>query len=80
MQTTQSAAPNSWRSINALADRLNEGAKHPTFTTHSLRHYVRNADRNGLDRAVKRLGRKILIHEARFLAWLDGRENTGARE
>lgn len=65
--------PSQWRSIPALAERLNAGAKRPTFTEYSLRHYIRNAQRNGLAPAVKRVGRKILVNEAEFLAWLDSR-------
>jgi hypothetical protein len=57
-----------------LAERLNAGAKHPTFTEYSLRHYIRNAHRNGLAPAVKRLGRKILVDEGAFIAWLNSRE------
>lgn len=63
-----------WRSIGALAERLNAGAKRPTFTEYSLRHYIRNAHRNGLAPAVKRLGRKILVNEDAFIAWLNSRE------
>jgi len=62
---------NSWRSINALAERLNAGARHPTFTAASIRHYVRNADRNGLAPHVRRLGRKVIVNEAGFRSWLD---------
>ncbi|ADC61839.1 hypothetical protein [Allochromatium vinosum] len=69
-----STAPSQWRSIGALAERLNAGAKRPTFTEYSLRHYIRNAHRNGLAPAVKRLGRKILVNEDAFIAWLNSRE------
>ena len=65
--------PSQWRSINALAARLNDGADPPTFTTHSIRHYVRHADRNGLSHAVMRLGRKVLIDEGAFREWLESR-------
>lgn len=60
-----------WRSIPALAERINDGASRPTLTTHALRHYVRNADSNGLAPHVRRLGRKILINESGFLDWLN---------
>ena len=61
---------NQWRSIAALVERLNEGAKHPTITEHGVRHYVRNADRNGLAPHVRRLGRKILLNETGFYKWI----------
>ena len=62
-----------WRSIEALAERLNAGAEHPTLTSHAIRHYVRNADSNGLAPHVRRLGRKILVSEPGFLDWLENR-------
>ena len=64
--------PSPWRSIEALAERLNSGAKHPTLTGHAIRHHVRNADQNGLAPHVRRLGRKILTNEPGFLNWLEG--------
>lgn len=63
--------PSDWRAIPALCERLNQGAAAPTFTPHAMRHYVRHADHNGLAPAVRRIGRKILVSEAGFLAWLD---------
>lgn len=65
--------PSQWRSIPALAERLNAGASKPTFTEYSLRHYIRNAQRNGLASAVMRKGRKILVNEAAFIEWLGTR-------
>lgn len=66
------ASTSTWRSIPALAERINTGASHPTLTTHALRHYVRNADSNGLAPHIRRLGRKILVDEQGFLEWLEG--------
>lgn len=62
--------PSPWRSIPALAERINAGATTPTLSAHALRHYVRNAHRNGLAPHVRRLGRKILVNEQGFLDWL----------
>jgi hypothetical protein len=59
-----------WRSIPALAERLNAGARLETFSAHALRHLVRNAARNGLAPFVRRIGRKILIDEVGFMVWL----------
>jgi hypothetical protein len=69
----QPATPSHWRSVEALAERINAGASHPTMTPHALRHYIRNADSNGLAPHVRRLGRKILVNEKGFLAWLSQR-------
>lgn len=62
--------PSPWRSIPALAERINAGAGATTLSAHALRHYVRNAHRNGLAPHVRRLGRKILVNEQGFLDWL----------
>ncbi len=69
---------NDFRSVTALAEALNAGLKHPTFSTHALRHYVRHADKNGLAPAVRRIGRKILISESGFLSWLNGQPRAAA--
>lgn len=69
----QAATPNPWRSVEALAERINAGASHPTMTPHAIRHYIRNADSNGLAPHVRRLGRKILVNESGFLDWLQSR-------
>jgi hypothetical protein len=60
-----------WRAIPALVERLNDGAECPSFTDHAIRHYVRHADENGLAPHVRRLGRKILLSESGFHAWLN---------
>ena len=73
-------AVNAWRSIPALAERLNQGAEHPTLTANALRHYVRTADQNGLRPHVRRLGRKVLIHEMGFIQWLDGQGREGTEQ
>lgn len=71
-----SPSPNDYRAIVPLTERLNAGATRPTFTTHAIRHYVRNCGTNGLAPYVRRIGRKILVSESGFLAWLDSK---GAR-
>jgi hypothetical protein len=63
--------PSPWRSIPALAERINAGAEHPTLTAHAIRHYVRRAAENGLQPHVRRLGRKLLVNEAGFIDWLE---------
>ncbi|MEA3638732.1 MAG: hypothetical protein VBE63_02170 [Lamprobacter sp.] len=70
--------PSPWRSISALAARLNAAdPQHPTLTAHAIRHYVRRADQNGLQPHVRRLGRKLLVNEAGFIDWL---ENQGVQQ
>lgn len=61
-----------WRSVEALTERLNAGARKPTFTGHAIRHYCRMAETNGLAPHIRRIGRKILISESGFVEWLNG--------
>ena len=46
---------------------------HPWPTANGLRYYIKHRHTNGLDKhgAVLRMGRRILIDEARFFAWID---------
>ncbi len=44
--------------------------KYPAFTPSSLRWLLFNRATNGLDAAVVQLGRRVLIDEAAFVAWL----------
>ncbi len=60
--------------------------KHPAFSQGGLRHLIffaraRRTSRgevagNGLDAALVRVGRRILIDEARFFAWLDAQQEN----
>ena len=59
-----------WRSVPALADALNAGSKHPTFTIASLRNYLAKRDENGLDQYVRTVGRKVLVSEPGFQLWI----------
>lgn len=53
------------RTIRQLAER------NPAFTEGALRWHVFQAKQNGLDRAIVRVGRKVLIDEVEFSRWLD---------
>ena len=44
--------------------------KYPAFTEASLRWLLFNRESNGLAAAVVQLGRRVLIDEAAFIAWL----------
>jgi hypothetical protein len=42
-----------------------------------LRHLIFHAKRNGFDHVVRRVGRRVLLDEAAFFAWV---EKTGAKK
>lgn len=45
----------------------------PAFSEAGLRWLVFHAERNGLDRALVRVGRKLLVDVDRFGDWLEAR-------
>lgn len=44
-----------------------------------LRHLIFNADQNGFERAIRRVGRRVLIDEAEFFAWVDEQHTSAAK-
>lgn len=53
-------------------------ARHQAFSEASLRYHIFNEKKNGIDKAIKRVGRKILINEQRFFDWLEGQTGSAA--
>lgn len=54
--------------------------KHPAFPVGTLRHQIFYAETNGLKNsgAIVRNGRRVLIREDRYFAWLES-QNAGAQ-
>lgn len=52
--------------------------KYPAFTPQSLRWMLFNREQNGLNRCVVRIGRRVLIDEAEFVAWLKSQREARA--
>jgi hypothetical protein len=46
-------------------------AEHPWPSLGGLRHLIFHASANGFDSAILRVGRRVLIDEAAFFAWMD---------
>jgi hypothetical protein len=55
--------------------------KEPAFTENSLRAFIFNSQKNGLDKfkAVSRVGRKVLIDHANFQAWIEAQNQGGVK-
>lgn len=53
-------------------------ARHPAFSESSLRYHIFHEEANGLAKAIRRVGRKILINENLFLNWLESQAKGGA--
>ncbi|MBF0371705.1 MAG: hypothetical protein HQL52_19895 [Magnetococcales bacterium] len=45
---------------------------HPWPTIGGLRHLVFNAEKNGFDEVICRVGGRVLIDEGRFFQWAKG--------
>jgi hypothetical protein len=45
--------------------------KHPAFSEASLRYHIFHENTNGLGKAIRRVGRKILLNESQFIEWLE---------
>jgi len=55
--------------------------KHNAFTKGGIRALVFNEHQNGLAKsgAIVRIGRKVLIDEAKFFAWVEAQNQGGAK-
>ena len=53
--------------------------KHPAFPVGGLRHRIFHEQQNGLAASgtIVRNGRRVLIHEQRFFAWLENQNRSG---
>lgn len=54
--------------------------KHPAFARGGLRALIFNENQNGLTQsgAIVRIGRKVLIDESKFFAWIAAQNQRGA--
>ncbi|HRT22268.1 MAG TPA: hypothetical protein P5318_19325 [Candidatus Hydrogenedentes bacterium] len=50
---------------------------HPWPPQGGLRHLVFHARENGFDAVIRRAGRRILIDESEFFAWIDRQNKDG---
>ena len=50
---------------------LEWNSHHPWPPVGGLRHLIFNAHENGFDQVVRRVGRRVLIDETAFFAWVE---------
>ena len=55
--------------------------RHPAFTVGGMRHQIFHEETNGLKHsgAIVRNGRKVLVNEEKFFAWLEAANQGGAK-
>lgn len=46
-------------------------AKYPAFTENAIRWAIFNKDRNGFNTVIRKVGKKVLIDEQAFVAWIE---------
>ena len=63
--------------LNTVSQHI---AKYPAFTVGGLRSLIFNENSNGLKSsgAIVRIGRKVLIDEAKFFAWVESQNKVSA--
>ncbi|MGZ8174711.1 MAG: hypothetical protein ACXW01_04320 [Methylobacter sp.] len=62
--------------VNQLA------AKHQALTVGGVRALIFNEHKNGLAKsgAILRIGRKVIVSEERFLAWIESQNKKGVAQ
>jgi hypothetical protein len=45
--------------------------RYPAFSESSLRYHIFHEKTNGLNRAIRRVGRKVIISEPDFIEWIE---------
>ena len=61
------------------ASREASGGQQPAITEGGLRWLIFRADQNGLDEAIVRVGRRVLIDVEAFNRWLERGRGAAAR-
>ncbi|OAI07055.1 hypothetical protein A1353_08370 [Methylomonas methanica] len=66
-------------SIFSTVDQFSK--KNPAFTKGGLRALIFNEHTNGLAQsgAILRIGRKVLISESKFFAWVESQNQGGSK-
>ena len=67
-------------SIDLWKDQYTFAQSHPQFSRSQISYLLRNRKLNGLDKigAVKKIGRKLYIHELRFSSWIEATDQESA--
>lgn len=52
--------------------------KHPAFRESGIRDWIWRGKKNGLTKAIRRVGRKVLLDEKLFFDWVDEQQHKAA--
>lgn len=70
---SQRPAPRQLRTVQQFCQA------NPAFTTGGLRWLLFHRQTNGLEQAILKVGRRVLIDEEKFFAWLDAQHRRSLR-
>lgn len=54
--------------------------RHPAFSKSALRHLIFDANKNGFQSVIFRVGKKILLEETAFEQWVLRQQNKGGQQ
>lgn len=77
MKTREQMSP--WRAVPALAEILNAGSKHQTWTVPAIRNLLARRHENGLASCCRKIGQKLLVSEPGFVRWLETQADADQR-
>lgn len=58
------------------SQQIVEDARYP-FTMGQLRHYLLKRHKNGLEKAVRRVGKRLYLRQDLFDQWIENQANRG---
>jgi hypothetical protein len=58
--------------------QISESGRYP-FTIGQLRYYLMFRHKNGLKKAVRKIGKRIYLREDLFEEWIESQNSTGER-
>lgn len=58
------------------SQQIVEDARYP-FTMGQLRHYLLKRHKNGLEKAVRRVGKRLYLRQDLFDQWIESQTNRG---
>lgn len=58
------------------SQQIVEDARYP-FTMGQLRHYLLKRHKNGLEKAVRRVGKRLYLRQDLFDQWIESQANRG---
>jgi len=69
----QEVMMSSTQDVNPIYNTVSQLSEDPAFcfSKASLRYYILHAHKNGLSKAIRRVGRKLLIRRDLFVAWIE---------